>query len=125
VKRHRCRKFVLAAALALAGCGEDEKPPPSQGDIARIGSSLGDIVFQCQSAAAGYIAEPDRAQIARDVDTLLRTLDRVSADARYTAGTKPGPTRRTSLRGELELARRELAVCEPRQAERLAAAMAD
>jgi hypothetical protein len=116
---------VLATALALAGCGENERPQPTPHDIARVGSSAGDIVFQCHSAAAGFIAEPDRAQIAHDVDTPLQTLERVNADARYTAVTKPGPTRRTSLRGELQLARRELAACEPRQAERLAAALSD
>jgi hypothetical protein len=43
----------------------------------------------------------------------------VDADARYTVGAAPGPTRRTTVRGELRLARRTLAGCEPALARRL------
>jgi hypothetical protein len=53
------------------------------------------------------------------VKALLAAFDRVDPDARYTVGTAPGPTRRTSVRGELRLARRTLASCDPRLARRL------
>lgn len=112
-------------AAAVAACGEKDKPAPGPADVARVGSSIGDIVFQCQSVAAGFVEEADRPQLTRDVNTLLGMLDRVSADAAFTAGAKPGPTRRTSLRGELRLARRTLMGCEPALAGRLDAALAE
>jgi hypothetical protein len=55
----------------------------------------------------------------RDWGRLLAALDRVDPDARYTLGAAPGPTRRTTVRGELRLARRTLAACEPELARRL------
>lgn len=109
-------------AATLAACGGEPDPPPGPKEIARIGSSLGDIVFQCESVAAGFIAAPDRARLTRDVDALIAVFDRVSPDSAYTAGAEPGPTRRTTARGELRLARRTLAACEPRLAQRLDAA---
>ena len=84
-----------------------------------MGASVGDIVYQCRSVAAGFIAEPDRAQLNRDVEALLSTYERVNADARFTVGTAPAPTRRTTVRAELRLARRQLAACEPRLARQL------
>lgn len=109
----------MLAVGALAGCGSDPKPPPRERDIAQVGRALADVVYQCQSAAAGYVAGPDRAGLERDVKTLLAALDRVDPDARYTVGAAPGPTRRTTVRGELWLARRTLAACEPELARRL------
>jgi hypothetical protein len=65
------------------------------------------------------VAGPDRAGLERDVKALLAAFDRVDPDARYTLGSAPGPTRRTTVRGELRLARRTLAACEPELARRL------
>jgi hypothetical protein len=106
-------------AVAIAACGSDPKPPPKPDDIAAIGSSVGDIVYQCQSVEAGFIAEPDDGQLRRDVKVLLTAADRVDPDAEYKAGAAPGPTRRTSVRGELRLARRILKKCDPALAKRL------
>ena len=92
-------------------------------DIAAIGSSMGDIVFQCQSVSAGFIEQPDRAQLTRDVDVLLGTFERVSGDAPFKVGAATGPRRNTSVRGELRLARDTLSTCEPRQARRLDVAL--
>ena len=111
--------LVLLMAAGLAACGAQPKPAPGPKDVARIGSSMGDIVYQCGSFAAGYIAEPDRKQLGRDVDALLGAFARVRPDTHFNVGAKPGPTRRTTVRGELELARRTLATCEPAQARRL------
>jgi hypothetical protein len=113
------RALGLVALAALAGCGSAPKPAPGPRDIARVGSSLGDIVFQCQSVAAGYVAGADRAALKRDVDALVAAFDRVSPDAGYSVGTAPGPTRRTTVRRELRLARRALSTCEPRLAKPL------
>jgi hypothetical protein len=113
------RAAVALGVAALAACGSDPKPAPGPDDIARIGSSIGDIVYQCQSVEAGFIAEPDREQLTRDVDALLSAFERVSPDARFTVGASPGPTRKTTARDELRLARRTLASCDPGLAERL------
>lgn len=110
-------------AAAVAACGNDPKPSPKPDDIAVIGSSVGDIVYQCESVAAGFVAEPDGAQLKRDVNALLAAADRVNPDAKYEAGTAPGPTRRTSVRGELRLARRLLKTCDSSLAKRLDAAI--
>jgi hypothetical protein len=109
----------LLAVGALAGCGSDPKPPPGQKDIAQVGRAVSDVVYECQSAAAGYVAGPDRAGLERDVKALLAAFGRVDPDARYTLGTAPGPTRRTTVRGELRLARRTLATCDRGLARRL------
>jgi hypothetical protein len=111
--------LAVIATTALLGCGSDPKPPPSERDIAQVGRAVADVVYQCRSAAAGYVAEPDRAGLERDVKALLAAFDRVDPDARYTLGAAPGPTRRTTVRGELRLTRRTLAVCEPELARRL------
>jgi hypothetical protein len=121
--RWRRQGIALAVASALVGCGGEAKPAPAPRDIAAVGSSVGDIVFQCQSVAAGFIDEPDRKQLTHDVDVLLGTFERVSGDARYKVGKAPGPTRSTSVRGELRLARNRLAACEPGLARRLDAAL--
>ena len=113
----------VIVAAAFGSCGGDPDPPPGPKDIAQVGSSLGDIVFQCESVAAGFIAAPERALLTRDVDTLIAVFDRVNPDSGYTAGAEPGPTRRTSVRDELRLARRTLTACEPRLAKRLDAAV--
>ena len=121
--RSRRPLIALAAASVLVGCGSEAKPAPAPRDIAAVGSSVGDIVYQCQSVAAGFIDAPDRAQLTRDVDVLLRTFERVSGDARFKVGTAPGPTRRTSVLGEVRLARSELSACQPGLARRLDAAL--
>lgn len=113
----------LAVAVAVAACGSEPKPSPKPDDIAVVGSSVGDIVYQCESVAAGFVAEPDDAQLKRDVNALLAAADRVDPDAEYKAGAAPGPTRRTSVRGELRLARRILKTCDPPLAKRLEAAI--
>lgn len=115
---------MLVVSVTLAACGGEPDPPPSERDIARIGSALGGIVLECESVAAGFVAEPDRALLERGVEALIAVFDRVSPDAGYTAGTDPGPTRRTTARDELRLAQRTLAPCEPLLAERIDRAVA-
>jgi hypothetical protein len=121
--RWRRSGIALAATLTLVGCGGESKPAPGPEDITAVGSSVGDIVYQCQSVAAGFIEAPDRAQLTRDVEMLLSAFERVSVDDRFKVGSAPGPTRSTSVRGELRLARRKLMACEPRLAERLDAVL--
>jgi hypothetical protein len=107
------------AAAALVACGSQPKPAPRERDIAQVGASIGDVVLQCQSAAAGFVEGSDRAGLERDVKTLLAAFERVDPDAGYTVGAAPGPTRKTTVRGELRLARRTLSTCAPKLARRL------
>jgi hypothetical protein len=104
-----------------AGCGgggsEPTKRNPTGRDVAVIGASVSDVVYQCQSTAAGFIAGPDRAAVKRDVDRLVRLLADVEPDARFRF---PGRAQPTSLRGQAEQATRSLrADCAPEQARRL------
>ena len=96
---------VVMAGAATAGCGAGHsKPPPNQRDIAVITASVSDIVFQCQSAAAQYIAGPDRNALKRDVDSLVSAAARLQADAPVRAARG----QRTTLRQQLALAARNL-----------------
>src|SRR5258705_11447911 len=77
----RDRRIRVAAALlvgwaclTLAACGDAPRRPPTQRDVATIAAAVSDIVYQCQSVAAGFIAAPDRASLTRDVNLLL-TVD--------------------------------------------------
>jgi len=111
--------WLALAALAAGGCGSEPRPAPGPRDIAGIGASLRDIVLECRSVSAGFVAAPDRAALRRDVDRLVATFERVAPDASFTVGRAPGPTRRTSAREELRLAGRTLTGCDARQAARV------
>jgi hypothetical protein len=122
----RARAAVLGAcaSVACAGCGGDEKAAPTQRDASAITAAVSDIVYQCQSAAAGFIAGPDQAALRRDVDALVRAYDRLRPDAAYRVGAAGGPSRRTTLRQQAALAERNLsAECAPKQASRVRSAM--
>lgn len=108
---------IAAACAAIAGCGGGtSKSPPSQRDVAVITASVSDILYQCQAAAAQYIAGPDHKALQRDVDRLVSAADRLQADAPFRSALGP----RTTLRSQLELAARNLrARCAPQQATRL------
>ncbi len=81
---------------------------------------MSDIVTQCQSVAAGFIAGPDVRSLGRDVGALLRADERVRPDARFVLGSSAGVTLATTLHKELSLAEENLAAgCSPRQAKRL------
>ena len=85
--------------------------------MAVIGAAVADVVYQCQSAAAGYIAGPDQAALERDADRLIGLAADVDADARFRFAGRPEPT---TLRRQLEQAARSLrSDCAAKQAERL------
>jgi len=80
-----------------------------------IAASVSDVVYQCQSAAAGFVAGPDKAALTRDVDRLVDLAGRVEADARFRVAG-----RASTLREQVAVAVRSLrAECSPQQAQRL------
>jgi hypothetical protein len=103
----RCTPALLVLVVASAGCGSEERPPPTQREIERVGALVGEIVYECRSFESGFVAEPDRRTLERD------------ADASFTVGEAPGPVRRTSVDGELDVARRALEGCDPVMERRL------
>ena len=110
----------MAAGCGCGGSGSSKRKPTGR-DVAVIGASVSDVVYQCQSAAAGFIAGPDRAAVKRDVDRLVGLLADVEPDAGFRF---PGRAQPTSLRGQAEQATRSLrADCAPERAARLAAAL--
>jgi hypothetical protein len=114
---------VVAACVIVAGCGGgSSKPPPDERDVAVIAVSVSDVVYQCQSAAAGFIAGPDRDALTRDVDRLVDVAGRVQADAKFRVSARAsGPT---TLRDQVAVAVRSLrAECSPQQAKRLESAV--
>jgi hypothetical protein len=109
----------VACCATAAGCGGggSSKRAPTQRDVAVIGAAVSDVVYQCQSAAAGFIAGPDRTAVARDVDRLVAVAADVEADARFRFTGRAQPT---TLRRQLEQAARSLrSGCAPAQAHRL------
>jgi hypothetical protein len=117
---------LLACACALAAaCGDSgpDRRPPSAEDVRAISAAVGDIVVQCESIAAGYVAGPVPGSLERDVDALLDAHEQVEPETRYTVNGTSGLSRETTLADELALAQRQLAAqCAPAQAERLEAA---
>jgi hypothetical protein len=109
--------------MALTACGGAARPAPTQRDVDRILAAMSDIVYQCQSVAAGYVAGADEPSLRRDVDALLGAYHRVRADAPFTIGASSGQGERTTLRKQLALAEITLADagCSPTQARRIAA----
>ncbi len=119
VRRQMTAAVVAGLCVVAAGCGAAPKHAPTQQDAGAIATSVSDIVYQCQSVAAGYVAAPDGPALARDVDMLLKSYARVSLDARLTLASGAA-TATTTLRRELTLAETNLAAgCSRRQAQRL------
>ncbi len=119
-RRQITRAAVAGLCVVAAGCGAAPKHAPTQQDAGAIATSVSDIVYECQSVAAGYVAAPDGPALARDVDTLLKSYARVSLDARLTLASVTGAASTTTLRRELALAETNLAAgCSRRQARRL------
>jgi hypothetical protein len=117
---------IVAGSCALClGCGgAKHKPPPTQRDVGAITAAVADIVYQCQSAAAGFVAGPDEAALRRDVDALVSAYGRVRADAPFRLPSSTGQARRTTLRDQAALAARNLSAdCSAKQAARVQAAM--
>lgn len=90
-----------------------------------VSAALSDIVYQCQSVAAGFTASPDDAVLRDDVDKLLRVYRRVRSDAPLVIGSASGVTVHTTLRRELAVAAGNLEDgCFRAQARRIAAGVA-
>jgi hypothetical protein len=123
----RATALIIAgvASLLASGCGGGIKHAPSQRDVNTIAAAMADIIYQCQSVAAGYIASADGASLKRDVNALLDAHSRLQANAIFVIGAPPAVTTRTTLRKELALAERNLkeAGCSPAQARRIADAL--
>jgi hypothetical protein len=113
---------VVAACVIAAGCGGgSSKREPNERDVAVIAASVSDVVYQCQAAAAGFIAGPDRATLKRDVDRLVALAGDVEPDARFRFPRRAEPT---TLRAQLQQTERSLrADCAPEQAARIADAL--
>lgn len=121
-RRLRCVVLGCVISVALASCGGDSVPPrrkPSPRDVSTIAAALSDIVYQCQSVAAGLVSGTDSAGLHRDVDALLATYRRVRPNAPITIGAL-----QTTPRRELTLAGENLqqSGCATVQARRVAAA---
>jgi hypothetical protein len=114
---------AVAACAIASGCGGgSSKREPNERDVAVIAASVSDVVYQCQAAAAGFIAGPDRKALTRDVDRLVDLAGRVHADARFRASERSSRT--TTLRDQVAVAVRSLrAECSPQQAQRLEGAV--
>jgi hypothetical protein len=86
---------------------------------------MSDLVYQCQSVAAGYVASADEASLRRDVGALLGAYRAVRADAPFKINAANGQGVRTTLRMQLTLAEANLADggCSPAQAKRIAASV--
>jgi hypothetical protein len=119
--------LLVAACLAAlaAGCGGEERVEPSQRDVVMVARSIDDIVFQCRSAAAGFIAGPDARTLRRNVDTLVRTYERVRPDAAIYVEGLPGQLRKTTVGEQMRFALRRLRRCAPSQAARVRGALED
>jgi hypothetical protein len=118
--------MLCAFACPLAsGCGGAAAQAPTEQDAVAVGAAVSDIVFQCQSVAAGFIASPDSGLLRHDVDALLRTYHRVRPSAPIVIGSTNGSPVTTNLRRELALAAANLAPasCAPQQARRLQSAL--
>jgi hypothetical protein len=124
----RFRRALAIAALVCAGlmptaCGSAARHPPTPSDVSAISAAVSDIVYQCQSVGAGFVAAPDTPSLAHDVTVLVDADRRVRPDAGFVLGTGSGIRRRTSLRSEIVLAAQVMAQsgCLPAQARRLPA----
>jgi hypothetical protein len=106
----------------VSGCGGgSSKRTPTARDIALIGAAVSDVVYQCQAAAAGFIAGPDRAAVTRDVDRLVAVVADVELDATFRFRRR---AQQTTLRAQAQQAVRSLrSDCAPDQAKRLDAAL--
>ena len=108
VRSTRAAALIGALCVVATGCGGSSKQAPTQQDAETIGTSVSDIIYQCQSVAAGYVASPDDATLARDVGALLKSDRRVRPDASFAIKAASGPSLTTTLRRELALAEANL-----------------
>lgn len=85
---------------------------------------MSDILYQCQSVAAGFVASADAVSVRRDVEVLVAAYHRVRPDAPFVVRGASGIEVRTTLRRQIALAAANLqnGGCAPAQARRLAAA---
>ena len=115
--------WLIAAALG-AGCGggDEDLPAPEPRDIDTVGAAVSDTVTQCGSVRRGFIEEPDRSALARNVDALTDALDRLDPDARFRIAAGAD----TTLRDQVQLAVRQLERdCAPEAAATLRDALKD
>jgi len=121
-----CVIVVCTCALAT-GCGgaAAAKHAPSQQEAHSVGLAVGDIVYQCQSVAAGFVAAPNSTSLSHDVNALLSSSEHIQPNARMLLESASGPSTTTTLRRALSLAEANLRLgtCAPRQAERLQQAL--
>lgn len=115
--------IVTASCLLASGCGGTPKRAPTERDIRTISAAMSDIVYQCQSVAAGFTASADTRSLRTDVDELLGVYRRVRADAPFAVGGSSGLKLHTTVRKQLAVAAGNLenGGCFPVQARRIAA----
>jgi hypothetical protein len=115
--------LALIAAAVGAGCGgEEDLPAPEPRDIDTVGAAVGDTVVQCGSVRRGFIEEPDRSALQRNVEALTDAVERLDPDARFRlpAGAD------TTLRDQVRLTIRQLERdCAPEEAAALRDALGD
>lgn len=115
--------IMVPACVLAGGCGGTSRRAPTGRDIRTISAAMSDIVYQCQSVAAGFTASADTAALRADVDELLGMYHRVRADAPFALSGSSALTVHTTLRKQLAVAAGNLenGDCYPAQARRIAA----
>jgi hypothetical protein len=113
--------LLLTAAMVSVGCGgEEDLPAPEPRDIDTVAAAVSDTVVQCGSVRQGFVAEPDRAALQRNVEALTDAVERLDPDARFRLAAGAD----TTLRDQVELAVRQLERdCAPDEASALRAAL--
>lgn len=108
-RRLKATALGVALCVVAAGCGGAAKRAPTQQDANAIATSVSEIVYECQSVAAGFIATPNNAALARDVKTLLHSYRQVRPGAPFALDSASGATFTTTLHREVTLAESNLA----------------
>ena len=111
---------VTAPAEATEAGPGTARGEPTTEDVAAIGAAVSEVVAQCEAVAAGYVEEPERDTLERQVGVLADAAGRFDVGTAFTVGGATEVAGPTTLRAQLDLAARHLrAGCAPDLASRL------
>lgn len=99
---------VTVEAEATADAAATTRAEPTAEDVAAIGAAVSEVVAQCQAVAAGFVEEPERDTLEREVAVLADAAGRFDASTPFTVGGTTEVAGPTTLRAQLDLAARHL-----------------